>query len=94
MKMKIIDKQNEKHTKPENFEVWNFIYDEATGKHYWIVANDGCYFVSKLSLICLERKIVICQKDSVEGLLRSGLDDTNHLIRIYSDQVTMSFDRE
>ena len=92
--MKIIDKQNEKYTKPENFEVWDFIYDETSAKHYWIVANNRDDFSWKFSLICLERKIVICQKDSVEDLLWSGLDDTNHLIRIYSDQVTMSFDRE
>lgn len=91
--MKIIDKQIQKYTKPEDFKVWDFIYDETSAKHYWIVANNRDDFSWKFSLICLERKIVICQKDSVEDLLWSGLGDTNHLIRIYSDQVTMNFNR-
>ena len=34
--MKIIDKQNEKYTKPENFGIDDFFYDEVSKRHYEI----------------------------------------------------------
>lgn len=92
-KMKIIDKQIQKYTKPEDFKVWDFIYDETSAKHYWIVANNRDDFSWKFSLICLETKMVVHQNDSIEYLLWAEFDNDPHLIKIDSNQVTMNFNR-
>lgn len=91
--MKIIDKQNDKYTKLEDFEIGDFFYDETTKKHYAIM--DGS-FVSAYEylLICLETLNAVSIGDDIENMIAEYLDDAACLIKFNSDQVTMNFDRE
>ena len=92
--MKIIDNQNQKYTRPIDFEVKDFFYDENSEKHYWIINNDKDGTCWRLNLICLETQTSIRRADDIRVLLHDSLKDTSHLIKIDSDQVTMNFYRE
>ena len=93
MKIKIIGKQTEKYTKPENFGIDDVFYDELSKKHYVIMTSDTVPSF-KYHLICLETLHVVNVGDYIETLISVYFDDTSRLIKFNSDQVTMSFDRE
>ena len=88
--MKIIDERNKKYTKPEEFEVGDFFYNEINDCHYWIVPSAGC---CKYALICLEDKREIYERSDIEFLLRDPFHDDPRLIKIPSSQVTIKLSR-
>ena len=90
--MKIIDKQNEKYTKPENFGIDDFFYDELSKRHY-VIMTGGTASSFKHHLICLETLHVVNVGDYIEPLITDYFDDTSCLIKFNSDQVTMNFYR-
>ena len=90
--MKIIDKQNKKYTKPENFEIDDFFYDEVSKSHY-VIMTSGIASSYKHHLICLETLHVVNVGDHIETLINDYFDDASRLIKFNSDHVTMIFNR-
>ena len=90
--MKIIDKQNEKYTKPENFGIDDFFYDEV-GKRHYVIMTSATASSFKNHLICLETLNVVNVGDYIETLINDYFDDASRLIKFNSDHVTMIFNR-
>lgn len=92
--MKIIDKQNEKYTKPENFGIDDFFYDEVGKRHYVIMTSGtASSFKHHLILICLETLRIVNVGDYIETLINDYFDNASRLIKFNSDHVTMNFNR-
>lgn len=90
--MEIIDKQNKKYTKPENFGIDDFFYDEVSKSHY-VIMTSGIASSYKHHLICLETLHVVNVGDHIETLINDYFDDASRLIKFNSDHVTMIFNR-